>query len=1217
MRKMYLLCLLICLFSSKFVLAQTIIFSENFNAGFGGWTNTNLTSPWGNTIDAFGLENIWQVSDSESGMSPGTCGAGGMGNPSLYMGASGFATGAAYSSTANTNRRIASPNINTVGHSNMTLSFNFIGNGCDTRDRAYFQYSTDGGTSWTGVTGAPTSTNPAMGTGGAMDNLKSQICGGGQGMWTNITWNMPVACENISNLRIAFVWQNSDGVACASGSPVDPSFAVDNIEISVPSGVLPPVADFSASQTEICAGECINFTDLSTNTPTGWNWTFTGASTPSSTNQNPTNICYPTPGDYSVTLVATNAGGSDTEIKTTYITVHANPTINLGPDTTICSGDMIVLDAGAGYTGYTWLPSGSTQTINVNSSGTYSVTVTDANTCQGTDAINVNVVSSSDATITPVGPFCTNDPSFNLSAVDAGGVWSGVGITNASLGTFSPSTAGSGNHQITYTIAGSCGDTDNIFIQVNGSPTVNLGPDTTICSGDMIVLDAGAGYTGYTWLPSGSTQTINVNTSGTYSVTVTDANTCQGTDAIIVNVVSSSDATITPVGPFCANDPSFNLSAVDAGGVWSGVGITNASLGTFSPSTAGSGNHQITYTIAGSCGDTDNIFIQVNGSPTVNLGPDTTICSGDMIVLDAGAGYTGYTWLPSGSTQTINVTTSGTYSVTVTDANTCQGTDAIIVNVVSSSDATITPVGPFCTNDPSFNLSAVDAGGVWSGVGITNASLGTFSPSTAGSGNHQITYTIAGSCGDTDNIFIQVNGSPTVNLGPDTTICSGDMIVLDAGAGFANYAWSPSGSTQTINVNTSGTYTVTVTDANTCQGTDAINVNVVSSSDATITPVGPFCANDPSFNLSAVDAGGVWSGVGITNASLGTFSPSTAGSGNHQITYTIAGSCGDTDDIFITVHSNPIINLTPDTIICSGDTIVLDAGAGFSNYVWSPSGNTQTIEVSTSGIYSVTVTDMNSCTAEELMTLIVLDYSDATIITTGPFCDNILPLSFTANDAGGVWSGPGITTAGLFSPSGAGAGTHTITYTISGLCGDSDAMSITVFPSPQVSVYQTHETCAGADDGWAYAELSGGTSPYTWIWSTGTATDTIFGLTPDTYSYQVTDNNGCQSTLLFDIVGSTEDCSPPHVYVPNIFSPNGDGENDMLYVRGEGIEYLEFIVFSRWGEKVFETTSIDIGWDGTYKGGQCEVGVYSYVLRITWTSSTNRETFSGNITIVR
>jgi trimeric autotransporter adhesin len=405
------------------------------------------------------------------------------------------------------------------------------------------------------------------------------------------------------------------------------------------------------------------------------------------------------------------------------------------------------------------------------------------------------------------------------------------------------------------------------------------------------------------------------------------------------------------------------------------------------------------------------------------------------------------------------------------------------------------------------------AGGSWWGPGITNPSAGTFNPGTAGAGVHIVYYGIVGSCGDTASTSITVYAAPNVNLGPDTTICSGDNLTLDAGAGFSGYSWLPSGSTQTINVTTGGTYSVTVTDGNTCQGSDAITVSVVTQADATITSGTEYCSNDAAVNLTATDPGGSWWGPGITNPSAGTFNPGTAGAGVHTVYYGIAGNCGDTASTSITVYAAPTVNLGPDTTICSGDNLTLDAGAGFSGYSWLPSGSTQTINVTTGGTYSVTVTDGNTCQGSDAITVNVIDQADATILSAGPYCSNISPFSLAATDPGGTWSGPGITNgvSGMFSPGQAGVGTHTIYYSISGSCGDIDSVDITVWPSPATLVYSFDETCIDAGDGWAYAIVTGGTIPYTIIWSNSETTDTVTGLTPDSYIFTVTDINGCSS----------------------------------------------------------------------------------------------------------
>ncbi|MFA4851768.1 MAG: PKD domain-containing protein [Bacteroidales bacterium] len=169
-----------------------------------------------------------------------------------------------------------------------------------------------------------------------------------------------------------------------------------------------PIADFTASQTIIiCDSSLINFTDLSTNSPTSWNWTFQGGTPSTSTDQNP-NIWYMVPGTYDVTLVVSNAFGSNTLTKTGYINVYT-PVVNLGPDTLISLPDTIILDAGpgAGYT-YLWSGGSTNQTLNVTITGNYCVTVTDTNGCWVSDCILIDEMP----TQPPIANFtceCSND----------------------------------------------------------------------------------------------------------------------------------------------------------------------------------------------------------------------------------------------------------------------------------------------------------------------------------------------------------------------------------------------------------------------------------------------------------------------------------------------------------------------------------------------------------------------------------------------------------------------------------------------------------------------------------------------------------------------------------------------------------------------------------------------------------------------------------------
>ncbi len=760
-----------------------------------------------------------------------------------------------------------------------------------------------------------------------------------------------------------------------------------------------------------------------------------------------------------------------------------------------------------------------------------------------------------------------------------------------------------------------------VIINISG-PICVASPDTTICAGSSVQLGASGGVS-YTWSPSGTLNNANIPnpvasplTTTTYYVTATEG-ACESIDSVTV-VVSEIIAGISADTSICAGE-SVQLIA-SGGGTYSwsnGGSLSNPAISNPVASPSASTTYTVTITNAFNCTATQSVTVTVHALPDPYLGPDTTICLGTVLTLDPGAGYTTYQWSPAGSNPTLDVSTSGTYGVTVTDANSCEGTDEIIVTVVNQMDATITSGIEYCSNSSPVNFTSTDAGGTWSGNGITNPATGAFDPSVAGAGSHQIIYEITGLCGDADTVNVTVHQAPVFNLGPDTTICLGTVLTLDPGAGYTTYQWSPAGSNPTLDVSTSGTYGVTVTDANSCEGTDEIIVTVVNQMDATITSGIEYCSNSSPVNFTSTDAGGTWSGNGITNPATGAFDPSVAGAGSHQIIYTILGACGDADTVTVIVHPAPVVDLGSTTIFCEGTNHILDAGAGYAIYDWNPSGSGQTYTVTTAGTYSVTVTDNEGCSGSATITMTEEPWADATIVSAGPFCSNDNSITMTASESGGTWSGTGISNAvsGTFDPSVAGAGTHEVAYTISGLCGDSDTTYITVYEAPVLNFTVTPESCAGAHDASVSIAISGGSSPYSVSWNHGAIDETLTDLAPGTYVVQVSDANSCSESGDIEIEAALNDCYSAHIYIPNVFSPNGDGDNDVLYVRGNGLEYIEFKVYNRWGEIVFQTETLSTGWDGTYKGQTVEPGVYSYMLRYTF-AGESRQTMSGTITVV-
>ncbi len=244
--------------------------------------------------------------------------------------------------------------------------------------------------------------------------------------------------------------------------------------------------------------------------------------------------------------------------------------------------------------------------------------------------------------------------------------------------------------------------------------------------------------------------------------------------------------------------------------------------------------------------------------------------------------------------------------------------------------------------------------------------------------------------------------------------------------------------------------------------------------------------------------------------------------------------------------------------------------------------------------------------------------ADAQITAVTPICANNASITLTASEGGGTWAGTGITnaTTGTFDPSVAGAGNHTITYTIAGTCGDDDNTTITVNQVASLSAVTTDESCSGAANGAINLTVTGGTAPYSFAWDNSATTEDLSPLAPGSYIVVVNDANDCAVTQTFNVLEGTGACQEESFYIPNIFSPNGDLVNDVFYVRGFGIKTLKLVIYDRWGEKIFEITDPTQGWDGTYRGKDMESAVFVYSVEAEMNSGTKYNS-KGNITLVR
>jgi len=827
-------------------------------------------------------------------------------------------------------------------------------------------------------------------------------------------------------------------------------------------------------------------------------------------------------GIYSVTVVDNN---SCRGIASADFVINPTPDASATSAPGICEGADIELFA-TGDGNYSWQgPDGFVSSeqnpviTNCSSihSGEYTLVV-ESNSCVDSSSIFVQVDTIPDASVLPAGPFCSTANPYVLSANQPGGNWSGPGIVNSSSGLFNPSIAGAGLHYIIYTVTnGYCSSSDSIDIQIDELISAQIINPGSFCISDMPIYFQSIN-TGGTWNVSGITNSAtglfdpSVAGSGSHWIYYQVNNgVCNDQDSVLVVVYNIVDASITPVTEVCQNEPPFNLSAVSAGGIWTGNGITNPTNGTFSPELAGAGDHWVYYSVGNvSCFDSDSLLIHVDAVPIVSVTPSGPFCINDFPVA-LFATLPGGVWSGNGivnsATGLFNPAVAGygnhtiIYSIT---NGTCVSEPTILIHVDTIPDATITQPGNLCENHAALNLTATSQGGLWSGTGITNSALGTFNPQVAGPGNHQITYQVySGACSDIDHITIHIDAIPDPYVNPAGPYCISDSPII-LGALTPGGVWSGTGITNSVtgqfspSVAGAGNHQITYLVTNgACQNSYSRTITVFASVDAAITPAGPYCQTQSPVTLHAVSSGGLWSGVGITNSSTGIFNPAIAGQGNHVITYSVQnGSCSDTETTTIHVDSYPVIALTSVSALCiTGPNITLSFTP--SGGTWSGIGITNSVTgvfspaLAGAGNHVLTYTVVNgACTAQSSITVHVDASPNAAITPAGPYCQNNSQVTLSAATTGGIWSGVGgLSPSGVFNPAVAGCGDHTVTYTVtSGVCVSSDTEIIHVDCLPDATIAAVDPLCISASNITLTAATAGG------IWSGSGIVNTTTGV---------------------------------------------------------------------------------------------------------------------------
>lgn len=805
---------------------------------------------------------------------------------------------------------------------------------------------------------------------------------------------------------------------------------------------------------------------------------------------------------------------------------------------------------------YTWTNGASTQDLTGLTAGPYQVSVYDVNGCQMFTGATITEPQKLEVEYVKTDKSCGGGPnngSIDVSVLGGTGpytyLWGG-GQTSQDL-----TGLAAGTYTLTVTDANLC--TGNISVTIN-EPAV-LGQNGIVadvkCLGGsdgsiQVTTFGGTLPYVYAWSSLQNTEDIINVPAGPYTLTITDGNGCTSIGNYNVGQPATYVSLSSVVSPvLCRGGNSGAIDVTVADGtpgytyVWSSLTGGILPFTTQDISNLQAGEYTVTVKDANGC---QNSLTQTVTQPAQQLASSPSIvhvlCNGDATgsinpgVSGGTAPYT-YAWSNGANTPTLNGVVAGTYGLNLTDNNGCTAAWSYQINQPANPvSVVLSGVNILCFGDATGSASASVSGGTASYTYLW--STGSSSPSISGlpAGTYDVTVTDANGCSENQSITLTQPAAPLAISSTLTAVdCYGNNsgsidITVTGGTSPYDYQWSNGGTiimsdtTQDVSNQYADTYLVEVTDANGCEieMTNTITQPAAPiSMTAIIDHVNCFGISDGG--IDATVQGGTAPYVYSWSNGANTEDISNVSAGTYTLTVTDLNLCVLAQSYTV---QEPIAALTvsafPKEVICNGESTggidaVVSGGTAPYTYAWSNGATTQDLALIPAGAYSLTVTDAQGCTAftgtmvNEPAALVVTttitdascyDYRDGQIVLN--VSGGIQPYYFNwGNENEIMLNNPSETLSNL------PAALYYIRVRDENGCEVELTATVNEPALFEVETTVVDASCYGSNDGFIDAQLSGGTTPYSYNWSDGQITEDAFNLIEGTYTYTMTDAMGC------------------------------------------------------------------------------------------------------------
>jgi gliding motility-associated-like protein len=917
-----------------------------------------------------------------------------------------------------------------------------------------------------------------------------------------------------------------------------------------------------------------------------------------------------------------------------------------------CSGNSDIVTAPSGFDQYLWSTGGTTSSITIPNpvyGDSVSCTMTSVTGCSLTLYL---VLQIEPVSFDPPSPtICSGETAIITASGDYNYTWSD-GLGSGSTVSVSPTSTTT--YSVTGTSGGGCSNSALVTVTVNPIPIANAGPDQSVCIGSSATLSA-SGSSGvspltFNWSDGlgGASHIVTPNTTSSYTVTVSSGNGCSSSDQVTVAVNPLPVANAGPDVGICYSASTI-LNASGSTGLlplqyhWSNGGNSVTQLISPSITTA----YIMTLTDANSCTSVDTMTVTVLPLPTVtvsNVVPENCFLSNGAINIAVNGGTSPYLYnwntIPVQNTQNAIGLPQGTYTVLVTDSNSCSASLSGIVTEIPG------PLVAGSVQDES--CAGLNDGSVIITISGTTLPF-AYSWSTGDSiqnianlpgGTYSLTVSDAAGCINTSTY--NVNKHPVINLTTSSTDSHCDhsdgsaSVDLTGGSGDFSYQWSNSDTISDLINILAGTYTVTVTDGF-CTSTASVSLVTLPGPSVSILNIIDETCTAGNGGATAVSSGGTpgylyqWSCLPAQSIQI----LQNVHAGNYDVTISDVNGCTATNNVTITNSPAPtlsVLSILPANCGYSNGAININVNGGTGPFLYSwnssPPQYTQNLSNVPPGNYIVIVNDSNNCTATIHSSVTELPGPLSTSAGLPEICSRGNGSAFvTAAGGHGFpynYSWSTIPPQNTQNATNLVSGTYTVTVDDGG-CSTTSTICISNIPGPDAA-FTAHPTTLTYLDGPVTFEDESNGSIITWQWTLGdgsTSTSTQFwhqypGIGTYAVMLIVTDTNMC-TDIAVDTINVTDIFT---IYIPNVFSPNGDGINDLFFPQGINWDHngFQFDIFDRWGNLTFHTEDVNGKWNGTlWNSGSSEdqlIDVYVYHIHVRELGGMERE-FVGKVTLLK